>query len=267
MESGAMVLFRAIVMLSCLVLIPMAAIFGSAFPNLIQGCLPDSWRSVVKSSSPATSAEAPTFGPPQSRVAASAAPAPQWPSTTGNPEKPANPSSLAAAPVWPDTKSFETSPTAVRRSVPSAALANDSELSGRANVPAAFSAPADMSEGRVASVSRAVPGRDERFARAGEIHGASPSTATTWPSRASNKPADGTDRFTTIEQRLRSYGATHYHLETWGQRGELYRFQCQMPASARGGTSPAFEAVDASALEAMQRVLQQVETLRSTARQ
>ena len=262
-----MVLFRAIVMLACLVLVPMAAIFGSAFPSLIQSCLPDSWQSVVKDTSSAANGDAPSFGAMSSHPAASAAPAPQWPATTGGAAKPTNANATGAAPESSAAKFFETGAAPLRRSIPTAAPAGNVELAGRSNVPAAFSSPADMSGVRVASNSRAMSGQDETFTKTGDFRNTTAPPAGAWPSAASAKPADPPDRFTTIEQQLRSYGATHYHLETWGQRGELYRFQCQMPATTHGGASPAFEAVDASALEAMQRVLKQVETLRSTAKQ
>src|SRR5205085_5218332 len=134
------------------------------------------------------------------------------------------------------------------------------------NAPPVFSAPSDMGDQRLRaaapSTKNSVPlaGAPSVTAGLNERPSGATSATSAWPSATSSNAPDATDRFTSIEQRLRSYGAVHYHLETWGQRGELYRFQCQMPASAAGATSPSFESVDSNALEAMQRVLDQVET-------
>jgi hypothetical protein len=271
-----MVLFRALVMLSCLVLIPMAAIFGSAFPNLIQCCLPDSWRAVVKNTTGSASGDAPTFGSSRTGLAAESDPAPQWPSTSsGSQAHVSSPSaaSLASAPTWPEPDG-RTGSVPVRRTVANQAQTpTTGAYDKQGNVPAVFSAPAETGAERpraanvagtnTMSVGAAASKRGDSAAQ----NGSTANTAPVWPSTVSSSSTDSTDRFTSIEQRLRSYGAVHYHLETWGTHGELYRFQCQMPAAAVGATSPSFEAVDSNALEAMQRVLQQIETLRSTARQ
>jgi hypothetical protein len=272
-----MVLFRALVMLSCLVLIPMAAIFGSAFPNLIQCCLPDSWRAVVTNTAGSVSGDAPPFGPSRASLAAQSDPALQWPSTpSASDSHGSSPSaaSLASAPTWPDAEGRTSGSVPVRRTVANQAQTPTAgAFDKQGNVPAVFSAPAETSAERPRSVSAAganiVPGAAASLQRGDSSARATSnaSTAPAWPSAAGSTSTDSNDRFTSIEQRLRSYGAMHYHLETWGTRGELYRFQCQMPAAAAGSTSPSFEAVDSNALEAMQRVLQQIETLRSTARQ
>lgn len=286
-----MVLFRAVVMLSCLVLIPMAAIFGSAFPSLIQCCLPDSWRAVAKNSTEASSGAVPAFGPARSSLASNSEPAPQWPSTanrgvTANGQSTGNgPSmnasdahstspgsaSLAAAPTWPDAEG-RTASVPIRRNNADGGAAVAGGYDRQGNVPAVFSAPAETATERSRAVNLAGATRAPVTAPLAnnDMAAQSPAganTAAAWPSASSGAAAEGTDRFSGIEQRLRSYGATHYHLETWGARGELYRFQCQMPAASSGAASPSFEAVDSNALEAMQRVVQQIETLRSTVRQ
>jgi hypothetical protein len=40
-ESSIIVAFRALVMLACLIVAPLAAIFGSAFPDLVRAMLVD----------------------------------------------------------------------------------------------------------------------------------------------------------------------------------------------------------------------------------
>ncbi len=71
-------------------------------------------------------------------------------------------------------------------------------------------------------------------------------------------PALPPDRFTATDRYLRQLGATYCRLETYGDNGQQYRFQCRMPPS-RGSTSPRdFDAVDAVAGRAMEKVLTQV---------
>jgi len=41
MESSTVLAFRIFVMLSCLIIVPMAAIFGSAFPDVVKTVLVD----------------------------------------------------------------------------------------------------------------------------------------------------------------------------------------------------------------------------------
>jgi hypothetical protein len=72
-------------------------------------------------------------------------------------------------------------------------------------------------------------------------------------------PAVVAEQFSTIQQRLRALGATHYALETWGPQAELYRFQCRMSAGHHPGYTRQFEAVDDDALRVMQTVLEEIE--------
>jgi hypothetical protein len=90
--------------------------------------------------------------------------------------------------------------------------------------------------------------------------------------------ADARDRFKGLERRLRELGATYYRLETWGDGGELYRFQCQLEFSGNAPSNgpPAngapfngappnrqFEATDRDAFQAMARVVHDVEDWRT----
>jgi hypothetical protein len=74
------------------------------------------------------------------------------------------------------------------------------------------------------------------------------------------------DHFTAIQRHLRRLGATYYRLETCGDRGDLYRFQCRIAAAEGPGSVRDFEAVDPEAVQAMAKVLWQVQTWRSDAR-
>ncbi len=67
------------------------------------------------------------------------------------------------------------------------------------------------------------------------------------------------DLFTRIRQRLRQAGVTYCRLETWGNEGNLYRFHCRLSLPGDPSAVRHFEATDADAIEAMKRVLGQVE--------
>lgn len=85
-----------------------------------------------------------------------------------------------------------------------------------------------------------------------------PPTAPTAPAAAA--PASP---FEYIGQRLRELGATYYLLELWGEEQKLHRFYCRMAVGGNPNCTRYFEATDADALTAMVRVLQEVEVWRS----
>lgn len=72
-------------------------------------------------------------------------------------------------------------------------------------------------------------------------------------------PASG-GAFTQIEQQLRARGAMYWRLESWGTEGRLYRFSCRMSDSATPQLARHVEATAESPLEAMQKVLADVES-------
>lgn len=71
-------------------------------------------------------------------------------------------------------------------------------------------------------------------------------------------PAPPADPFAELQRALRDMGATYYILETWGERGELYRFECQVSGAEPAGTRQQFVAVHRDALAAVERVYDQV---------
>ncbi len=76
-------------------------------------------------------------------------------------------------------------------------------------------------------------------------------------------PATSGDQFTHIQDRLRQMGATYYVLESWGAQEQQYRFYCKMAVGGNANYTRYFESIEASPLEAMTKVLQQVESWRS----
>jgi hypothetical protein len=66
---------------------------------------------------------------------------------------------------------------------------------------------------------------------------------------------------------LRQLGATFYRLEKWGDRGQLFRFQCKMSVGGNPHVNRHFEATDADANRAIEHVVQHVQTWREAASQ
>jgi hypothetical protein len=87
MESSAVVAFRALIMLACLVLVPLAAIFGSAFPEVVKANLVERfWPGHKQQVAQSSTGEAPRFGDstalthsPAAGAQANSAEAAAWP--------------------------------------------------------------------------------------------------------------------------------------------------------------------------------------------
>jgi hypothetical protein len=250
MESSTLLAFRIFVMLSCLVIVPMAAIFGSAFPDVVKTVLVDrlvAWStgkpleskptaepdgfSRVSAGEPARANaqwEAPRWGGPGGENAA-------WQQQPGQ----AAPAVVPAAGGIPQTGQ----PVAVFASASEPARMATASAPGRGDD---ARRPNEMSP--VASPTAMPP----KVQLPGERPGPLP-------------PAEGeqTDRFTAMERKLREYGAVYYLLETWGNEGELYRFHCRMAMANNPSYSRHFEASDRDALRAMSQVLSKVEAWRA----
>lgn len=190
LDSPGVMFFRVVVMLSCLILVPLAAIFGSAFPELVKTHLVDRIKTLAgiddttrPASQPLTEAQAhPTMA---------AAEAPRWNTAE------------EAPPAWQ---------------------------------PGVTPATAHQ-------VEYSAPARSEP------------------PVVQPQNPGRAVDHFTEIQQQLRGYGASHYALEAVGAAGDLYRFHCKMQVPGNDNVQ-GFEATDRDPLQAMAKVLSQVETWR-----
>jgi hypothetical protein len=263
MESSTVLAFRIFVMLSCLIIVPMAAIFGSAFPDVVKSVLVD--RIVALSTGkPVEPSAAPdpngfrevTTGSEVVVVPAVSAPgveAPRW----GTPE---------GGSAWPREGSDVAPAGATPAVVP---VSGPGDRPGD-NQSASFSMPVNS---EVVPAAGQVPGSPPvqmpQQLPASEAGEASPygSAPPVNPAVAAADrmacPLEQPDRFTEMERRLREYGATYYLLETWGNAGELYRFHCRMAVANNGTYSRHFEATDRDALKAMSDVLAQVQAWRS----
>jgi hypothetical protein len=85
---------------------------------------------------------------------------------------------------------------------------------------------------------------------------------TTGTSLAETPAAAADDRFTTIQQRLRQLGASWYALETWGTEGRFH-FTCRVSVEGNPSLSRLFQSSDAEAVQAMAKVLHDVEAWKS----
>jgi hypothetical protein len=227
-------------MLACLIVVPLAAIFGSQFPDVVKTVLIDRfWPANIKlPGEQAQRPESPAF---------SAGPAPAWRSdaplaATGGAPGYGNP------PVRPTAGSAMTGDPMAGRSAPGV-IADGLVRPAAADVamnPTSGSQPSDS-----AGPSYSAPG-----------YPASASTpANTAPGAA--PPAIAPDRFTWMERKLREQGATYYLLETWVNEGERYRFFCKIALSNNPGHTQNFEATDSDPLRAMGRVVDQVDAWRT----
>jgi hypothetical protein len=71
------------------------------------------------------------------------------------------------------------------------------------------------------------------------------------------------DRRRQIETRLQALGAVYMLLETWGRNQVVYRFHCQVAFAGGANETRSFEENGDNAVEAMQRVLDDVESWRA----
>ncbi len=243
MESSTVLAFRIFVMLSCLIIVPLAAIFGSAFPDVVKSVLVD--RIVAlgteKPADPQPGAAdpngfrtvVPTMGAPGAAEAANSwNTAPPW----NGPHLPPAPGHAPPAVVPVGGPGH---PYASNQSAGYAAPAPFPEATPAvATVPAPAPAPLPMAP----SAGMNAPFAADRTAC----------------------PLETTDPFKDMERRLRQHGATYYLLETWGANGELYRFHCRMAVANNAAYTRHFEATDRDALKAMADVLTQVEAWRAS---
>ena len=269
MESSTVLAFRIFVMLSCLIIVPMAAIFGSAFPDVVKTVLVD--RIVAFSTGKPVEGSKSDADPNGFRSVTAV------PSAGG--EAPA--ANAWQAPRWGTSEVRDAAWTAdAANNAPAAILpvAGSGPRQG-GNQPAAFSAPAenDRNAPRALQQGGGSPFQNassERIVSSPATEGfAAPPNQPSQPGQPGGDPAflsertacplEQPDRFTAMERKLRQHGATYYLLETWGNEGEQYRFHCRMAIGNNANYTRHFEATDRDALKAMSQVLERVEAWRA----
>ena len=236
MQSSVGLAFRALVMLGCLALVPLLAIYGKQLPDFYRAVV-DAYkaRTQQKGADPLATlgSDAPAWAPTNDRANSSGSTQPQ--ASSGR----VPPAPLAPAP-WNNAAPI----------AQPLASANGSTVAPAGGVqPASFAAPLDSAKS------------------ADPIATQSPAPGTTAAPPAAGAPDSCSVQFRHIEKRLRELGATYYLLETWGPSGDRYRFYCTVALAGEGdsGHNRVFQAMDADPLQAMTNVLAQVEAFRAPA--
>ncbi len=258
-QSSTTVVFRGLVMLVCLVAIPFAALFGASLPELVNRLRERRWdlSSLLETGS---LPEAPPF-----RSTAQAA---NWNERTdstplgGELDAASRPGSAWAGELLGAVsrdgglgKSASIGPPAGSPGRVGTAAA------GSPSTPAATlggPAPAGLPVSDLVHVSHPPHGDKEMPMGAP----ASPESAPRKTPSAGSASLLASDEFQRIQRRLRQLGATYYLLETWGGQAECYRFHARMAVGGSPDYVRHFEATDTEALQAMAKVLSQVERWR-----
>ncbi len=224
-------IFRAFVMLACLAVVPIVAMYGKQIQEFGRAVL-ETYRARVQTKSEAVPAVATGTATLQTGAPAAADPM------------------LSASPWSENLAAREPGPL---RPVASVSDAARNPFDGN-RLPNAQTA--DAAGGvQQASFSESPPSAKSRGGATLAGEAPNSSTAIT-PSTA---------QFRRIEQRLRELGATYYLLETWGPSGDRYRFFCRMAIAGNSdyGRNRIFQSTDSDPLRAMQSVLEQAEQWRS----
>jgi hypothetical protein len=77
--------------------------------------------------------------------------------------------------------------------------------------------------------------------------------------RRGQTPSEG-EELAVVEHRLRQLGATYYRLESWGDGGQWFRFQCRVAVDGNPGCTKHFEATDRVPMQAIAVVFHAVES-------
>jgi hypothetical protein len=258
-QSSTVTVFRAFVMLVCLIAIPLAALFGSSLPGMVKALQEGRWPLVKVSVPPRPLEEAPPFvrnGTPAQGLALGNPPA----SRDARDLRVASDTLLAPAclpGVNPDERGNSgVVPARYDISIPPVTVTMLDTLlaatsSGLSETPADTANKLTPVTSAMASL---VPVQRDADDRPGEPPTKPPAT---------ERGSTNGEAFNVVHDRLRQLGATYYLLESWGGQQQLYRFYCKMAVGGNSNYTRYFEAIDSDPLRAMSQVLQQVESWRS----
>lgn len=241
MQSPIVVMFRALVMLISLVAVPAIALFWNQIPDAVDRL----WLAIEQHRGGAVAQNDPLNPAWASAPAATDASSPLHEAPRYEPTGSAPPSigpPSVAAPV-----SVAAQPTAAPGATPDSRGTPQGYAGHAPGVrPAAFGEPA-------AAASAVRPAAYNEPVVRGQAPG----------SIEEPMPAPPVDQFTAMQYRLRELGATYYLLENWGSDGSLYRFHCKMAIAGNSRYTRHFEATDRTPLQAIGRVLRDVEAWRA----
>jgi hypothetical protein len=259
MESLGLV-FRALVMLACLAVVPLVAMYGKFLPDIVQAvvqAVKSRGHSDATATPNAAGGEAPPFADSSPRTTGGQSVASLDSQRNGAPG-PWTGRDQSARPLndW-DRQDASDSPT---RNAPLERASFNAPVSRRAADGAADRArlsAAPMPQAPSSGPAAQLP------ARSGASAGHADESQAGDPQASAG--SDCTAQFRGMEKRLRELGATYYLLETWGSSGDRYRFFCKMSLAGNAdyNRNRIFQATAADPLRAMQDVLAQVEQWRA----
>jgi hypothetical protein len=230
------------VMLICLVAIPLAAVFGATLPSLVSRMF-DGRFDLASVLAVDSLGGRPTSGPSHAPHDGTPALSPWKSQPAGLPLQPTStlPSRWPASPLPPAGQTPE--PARWNASAP-----------GLAAPPGLAAAMPDHSAAPQPNLVPVAPkSPDHTSIRpvgfSGPSHDSPP---------ASPELPQASGQFAEVERQLRELGAKYYLLETWGARGQYYRFHARMGMGSQSGCVRYFEATDPDPLQAMAKVLGQV---------
>ena len=239
-QSSATVALRALVMLVCLVVVPLAAIFGTSIPSSLRQPL-ERYFGINLGTATTALSEAPRFVPnaastPSPLASAENPPAAMPPVASPSPLLPPNAPPLVNPLGSPQNQAW------------------DADRASSTIIPAGYQAPLEAAK----------PGLPMVAVNSAPLRNPDGTDASVTAFRVS--PCGQNDRFTSIQQRLRELGATYFLLESWGSQGQLYRFYCKMAIGGNSNYNRYFEATDPDAIRVMSKVLGEVEAWRASRR-
>ena len=259
MQSPIGGVFRSLVVLVCLLVVPWIALSGMRFPEPVQQWLSSGRGANCPGSTAASFPASGTQPSPSSQPAGA--------SRSGGMTGGWLPGDAGLSLSWPASQGGAAVGAA------GSCAPNTGEARGRngAVIPTTF-LEAETTGGGVDSPKSGGTSKDPSLrppesvpddratsaVSAGTVAGAIPESVAGAPQAA--------DRLVYVQQRLRSLGAHRYSLELWGHGKEYYKFHCSMPIAGSPTAVRYFEATDADGLKAMSKVLEEVETWRASLR-
>jgi hypothetical protein len=268
MQSSAMVAIRTMIMISCLVAVPLAAVFGTALPKAVQSAFGGRSRSYSWHHSPAGDDEPSPPSVltmdepgPKLRVAAQshhepvvAAESPRLPTAHITGVRPIEDAVAAqvveTAPLWNPSPRVAQAPKSRDMTAHFAPLPLPRRTDTR-------------SEPRTSGLQKTVysqpyrePSDDDEPTADKPIQDGQIVSLQRPAAAASNALTEG-------ERRLRQLGASYYRLEAWGGDAHLYRCSCNIALSPGSRATRHFEAIEAEPSQAIDAVIKQVDAWRA----
>jgi hypothetical protein len=250
-----MVAFRATIMIVCMVVLPLAAVLGTALPKAVQTAI----RSGDHEGPSAVEGDPPTKQDSAERAKAVADATHTQAAQEVLPR--GHITSVRAVASEPSGAGMSSQPPAGDRTPQATASlwSRDSDSKATRRPPSAAPQPQRHPQSTRPNESPPPRRRDPSL------------RATAYSEPVESQPDESTpdaadDALSRGERRLRQLGTISYRLETWGVTGELYRFSCQAALSDQGQATKHFEATETSPARAIEAVVEQVESWRAARR-